>query len=189
MDDQDIILHILNGEINQFELLVEKYRRKVFSIICKRIPYNDQESTAQEVFLKAFRSLSTFDIEKPFENWLSIISVRTCYDYWREHHRSKQLTFVSGEERHDEWLEKAQAAHSLEKFEAEVSSKETLEVLDIVLKRLSPEDRLLIDLVYFEGWKVKEAGKILNWKLSKTKVRLMRAKQKLKKEIEKLLDK
>jgi len=186
MDDRDIIQQILDGDINQFEQLVDKYQNRVFSIICKRVPYQDQEATAQEVFLKTFQSLSTFDLEKPFENWLLTIAVRSCYNYWRKQKRKKEISIASTEEKHEEWLEKAKNAHSVEKFEAEVSKKETLEILQIVLEKLSPEDRLLIDLIYFEGWKLKEAAKILNWKLNKTKVRAMRARKKLKEEIQKI---
>ncbi len=189
MNDRDIIRQILNGEINQFELLVDKYRRKVFSVICKRVPVSDQESTAQDAFLKAFRSLSTFNTAMPFDNWLTTIAVRACYDYWRAHHRSKQVELVANKKSHEEWLQHAQDAHSLEQFESEVSKKETLEIVKMVLERLPPEDRLLIDLIYFEGWKLKEAAEILNWNLSKTKVRAMRARGKFKKEIEKILNK
>ncbi len=189
MDDRDIIRQILDGEINQFELLVDKYRRKVFSVICKRVPVSDQELTAQDVFLKAFRSLSTFNITMPFENWLMTIAVRTCFDYWRSHHRLKQTKLVLSEDSHEEWLQNVEDAYSIEKFESEVSRKETLEILQIILKKLSPEDRLLIDMVYLEGWKFKDVAKILNWKLSKTKVRSMRAKHKMRKELEKLFKK
>jgi RNA polymerase sigma-70 factor (ECF subfamily) len=183
MDDHNIIQEILDGEINKFELLIEKYNKSVFRVICKRVPFHDQEQTVQEVFIKAFQSLSTFNIQKPFENWLITIAVRSCYDYWREQKRKKQVAFTATEERHDQWLEQMENAHSIEKFEAEVSRKETLEMLEKVMKKLSPEDRLLVDLIYFEGWKLKEAAEILNWKLNKTKVRAMRARKKLRKEI------
>ena len=188
MDDRDIILKILDGEINQFELLIEKYRRKVFSIVCKRVPNRDQELVAQDIFIKAFSSLSTFKSTMPFENWLATIAVRTCYDYWRSAHRSKQIEIVTSDNKHENWLKSVHNAHSLEQFNREVSKQETLEVLTSVMKKLSPEDRLLIDLIYFENWKLKEAAEILNWKLEKTKVRAMRARKKLRKEIQSILN-
>ena len=188
MDDHDIIQQILNGDINQFELLINKYRRKIFSIVCKRVPNKDQELIAQDIFIKAFRSLSTFKTTMPFENWLATIAVRTCYDYWRSQHRSRQIQTVTTGDKHEEWLKSVHNAHSLEQFNREVSKQETLEVLTSVMKKLSPEDRVLIDLIYFENWKLKEAAEILNWKLEKTKVRTMRARKKLRKEIESILN-
>jgi len=185
MDDCGIIQEILNGDINQFEHLVDKYRKTVFRIICKRVPLQDQEATAQEVFIKVFRSLSTFQKDRPFENWLATIAIRCCYNYWREQQRKGESSFSSTTEQYEEWLERAENAYSVEKFESEVSKNDTLEVVKIVLQKLSPEDRLLVDLIYFEGWKLKEAAEILNWKLNKTKVRAMRARKKLKEEIEK----
>lgn len=187
MDDHDIIQKILNGDINQFELLIEKYSTKVFSIVCKRVPQGDYELVAQDVFIKVFQSLSTFKTAKPFENWLVTIAVRTCYDYWRSHYRSRQIDTVRLEEKHEEWLKHIHSAHSIEQFNKEESKRAILEILDIVLKKLSPEDRLLVDLIYFENWKLKDAAEILNWTLGKTKIRAMRARKRLRQEIEAML--
>lgn len=184
MDDHVIIKEILNGDINQFELLIDNYRRKIFSIVHKRIPERDHELVAQDIFIKAFRSLSTFNPAKPFENWLASIAVRTCYDYWRSHYRTKQIETVTLGTKHEEWLKEVCNAHSIEQFNSEKEKREILEIFDIVMQKLSPEDRLLVDLVYFENWKLKNAAEILNWTLEKTKVRAMRARKKLRKEIE-----
>lgn len=176
MQDCDIIRDILDGQVNEFEKLVDKYRRSVISVVSKRVPVQDRESVAQEVFLKAYRGLKGFDLCKPFENWIVTIAVRTCCDYYRKEARKRDVDFSSTEEEHNLWLEKAGAADSIEEFESQVSRKETMEMLELVLKKLSSEDRALIELVYFDGWKLKDAAVVMGWKLSKAKVRAMRAR-------------
>ena len=188
MDDRDIIREILDGNIDQFELLVDKYRRSVFMVLGKRIPSQDHEFVAQEVFIKVFRGLSGFDTAKPFENWLVTIAMRTCCDYWRKEKRNRQVSLSSLEEEHNEWIERVGVVKSVDEFESEVSRKETREILDLVMRQLPAEDRILVDLVYFEGWKLKDAAEVLNWQLSKTKVRAMRARNKMREYIKEILN-
>ena len=178
-EDREIIQQVLDGEINKFEMLIEKYRQKIFAIVGKRIPYQYHNEVAQDVFLNSFRSLSNFDLNKPFENWLARIAMRTCCDYWRAHAKDKNKASVT-EEKYDAWFENVQNAKSLEDFEIKVNRKETLELLEIVLQKLKPEERLLVDMIYFEGNTLKEASEVLNWKLSKVKVRAMRARKKMR---------
>ena len=116
------------------------------------------------------------------------ITVRTCYDYWRRESRNKTVSFSSIEEEHDAWLEKAGSVQSVEEFESQVSRKETREILEIVMQKLSPKDRTLVELVYFEGWKLKDAAKVLEWKLSKAKVRAMRARNAMREHIKEVLE-
>jgi RNA polymerase sigma-70 factor, ECF subfamily len=179
IDDRDIIQQVLDGEIDKFEMLIEKYRQKVFSIVGKRVPYQDHNEVAQDVFLNSFRSLSKFSLDRPFENWLSRIALRTCCDYWRAHAKDKQIASVT-QEKYDIWFENAGNAKSLEEFEANANREETLELLEIVLQKLSHEDRVLVEMIYFEGETLKEAAEVLNWTLSKVKVRAMRARNKMR---------
>lgn len=185
-EDRDIIQQVLDGEIDKFEMLIEKYRQKIFGIVGKRIPYQDHNEVAQDVFLNCFRSLSNFKLDRPFENWLARIAMRTCYDYWREHAKDKQLASAP-EEKHEQWLEQARSSKSLEDFEKKVKREETLEMLGIVLQLLKPEDRLLIDMIYFEEMSMQEAADTLKWKLSKVKVRAMRARLKMRERIKEVI--
>ena len=182
-EDREIIQQVLDGEVDKFEILIEKYRQKVFTIVGKRIPYQDHHAVAQDVFLNCYRSLSGFILERPFENWLARIALRTCCDYWREHAKDRHTAVVPENEDHNSWLELAGAATSLADFEAKVNREETLEILEIVLRKLNPEDRMLVEMVYFDGMSLQEAADLLEWKLSKVKVRAMRARQKMRESI------
>ena len=69
-----------------------------------------------------------------------------------------------------------------------VRDKDTKELLNWTLEKLSVEDRTLIEMIYFEGHSMKEAAEVLNWGSSKTKVRAMRARSKMRKILTKLIE-
>lgn len=186
--ENEIIKHILDGRREEFGILVDKYREKVFAMTAKRIPRDDIEDVAQEAFVRIFRSLAGYVPVKPFENWLATITLRCCCDYWRAAGRRRERTAPgdSGPERRD-WLERILAPASEEAFRALCARREAQELLDATLDRLDAADRMLIELVYWEDRPLAEAAEVLEWGRAKTKVRLMRARRKLRKIIAELI--
>lgn len=179
--DYEIIKNILGGNKDDFEKIVDKYQNKVFAMIAKRIPQDDVSDLAQEAFLRIYRGLANYIPKGPFENWLSVITLRTCYDFWRRKSRIKELTapdFVY--DSHYDWLEKISINMSSEAFLKLSQVNEAKELLDWALMKLNPDDRTLIEMVHLDGYSYKEAAEVLKWKLSKTKVRALRARKKLR---------
>jgi RNA polymerase sigma factor (sigma-70 family) len=79
-DDIDLVRKTLSGDKSAFDQLVKSASPRVFSIIHRFFHEKQQaEDVAQEVFIRAYRSLHTYAQEKPFANWLSTITVRMCY--------------------------------------------------------------------------------------------------------------
>ena len=186
--DLMVINSVLSGNINDFIVLVNKYQTRVFSLVAKRIPVNDIEDVSQEVFIRGFKNLSTFSQQKPFENWLSIIALRTCCDYWRKNSRRKELTAPAGESEQLKWLELIAVDMVSEKHRQHTAGKEMKELLNWTLGKLSAEDRILIEMIYFDGHSLKDAAEVLNWGSSKTKVRAMRARSKMRRILTQLIE-
>lgn len=186
--ENEIIKHILDGRREEFGILVDKYREKVFAMTAKRIPRDDIEDVAQEAFVRIFRSLAGYAPVKPFENWLTTITLRCCCDYWRAAGRRRERTAPgdSGPEQRD-WLERILAPASEEAFRALCTRREAQELLGVTLDRLDADDRMLVELVYWEDRPLAEAADVLEWGRAKTKVRLMRARRKLRKIIAELI--
>jgi len=179
--DYEIIKNILSGDKDDFEKLVDKYQYKVFSMIGKRIPQDDVSDVAQEAFLRIYRGLANYVPKRPFENWLTVITLRSCYDFWRSKNRIKELTAPKIEyEEHYQWLEKISADMSSDVFSRVSRANEAKELLEWILAKISPNDRTLIEMIYLDGYSYKETAEVLEWKLSKTKVRALRAKKKLR---------
>ena len=177
--DDEIVRRILDGDVNAFERLLVKYQDQVLKIVRKHIPYGQVEETAQDVFVRAYRSLQTFRGKSGFKQWLSAITVRTCYDFWRKQYRSREFSMSTLTEKQQDWLEKVISDQSSQLFNEQSSQKEARELLDWALDRLSAGDRMVLELVYLEGLSGKEAAELLGWSVANVKVRSHRSRKKL----------
>jgi RNA polymerase sigma-70 factor (ECF subfamily) len=185
-DDLEIISEVLDGDTNRFELLIERHREHVFRIVGRRVPREDVEEVAHDVFVRVWSSLSSFRGEGPFEHFLSKITVRTCHDYWRARYRSKEAPMSSLSEDHAAWLESTMTGAPEENFDSEESRMIARDITMRALSHLSPADRAVIELVHLEERPVKEAADLLGWSVANVKVRAHRSRKKLRKIIEKM---
>jgi RNA polymerase sigma-70 factor, ECF subfamily len=178
-NDEQIVRQIIDGDVNAFEELVIRYRSLVQAIAAKHVPFDQVEDTMQDVFLRTYRSLPSFRGEGGFKSWLSVIAVRTCYDYWREHYKMQEVPMSMLTDKHQAWLETVMSDQSKQSFYEGNPEREAREVLDWALATLSPADRMVLELVYLEGRSVKEAAALLGWSSANVKVRLFRSRKKL----------
>jgi RNA polymerase sigma-70 factor, ECF subfamily len=178
-NDDEIVGQVVAGNVNAFEHLLKKYQYLVLGIVKKHVPSDQIEDTVQDVFVRAYRSLPTYKGKNSFGHWLSVIAVRTCYDFWREHYKSRELPMSSLTEENEAWLNAALFDNSNQSFREAGLQKEAREILDWALDRLSAEDRMVVELVYLEGLSMKEAAGQLGWSTANVKVRLFRSRKKL----------
>src|SRR5438034_6571283 len=79
-----LIEQCLSGDQNAWEEIVRTHWRKVFNIAYKFVGRHDEaEDLTQDVFLKLFKSLKTFDRRANFSTWLISISRNLCIDHYR----------------------------------------------------------------------------------------------------------
>jgi len=179
--DEEIIHCVLDGDVNAFAYLLIRYKNHVNRIICRHVPYDEVEDVCQDVFVRVYQSLSNHSKEGKFKQWLSQIAVRTCCDFWRKRYRSQELTMSPLISEHRNWLEKAIAEESGNSFLQKGAEREARELLDWALRKLSPENRMILELVYLEGLSIKETSQLLGWSRVNVKVRAFRARRRLKK--------
>ena len=174
--------------MDAFDVLVRRYSQQVFEVVGRRVPANDLESVAQAVFVSAFRSLGIYEPRQPFEHWLLRIARRRCYDYWRQRQRRHEMPNTCLSEEQFQWFDRVSGGLSREVFERECQREEAAEVVHKALAKLSPDDRVLVECMYFEELPLKEVAATLGWSLSKAKVRAFRARKKLRQIVEHLLN-
>ncbi len=179
--DREIIQRIAGGDADAFAQILARYKDHVMGIVSRHVPFDQVEEIAHDTFIRAYQSLATFRGEDNFRHWIASITVRTCYDFWRERYRSKEVAMSSLNEQHQEWLENVISDTSDEQFGANGSRKEAREVLDWALAKLSAADRMVLELVYLEGLSVREAAEMLGWTVANVKVRSFRSRKKLQK--------
>lgn len=90
MDDTELIQNVLNGNQRDFERLVEKYQSTVFRIAIGLLHNKeDAEEIVQDVFIKVYKSLSSFDAKAAFSTWLYRVTVNASLNVLRKKKRQK----------------------------------------------------------------------------------------------------
>ncbi len=179
--DTEIIREVLEEDVDSFEVLVMRYKADVFRQVSRHVPFDLVEEIAQDVFVRAFQSLRSYRGESGFRTWLNTISVRTCYDYWRKHYRSREVALRPVTQNSVDPMDHAIAEQSFQVSKKKSTEEETRETLQWALDQLSPEDRMVLELVHLEEKSVKEAARLLGWSISNVKIRAFRSRRKLKK--------
>ena len=79
-----LIQRCLQGDELAWDAIVRQYRRKVFNVAYKFVGRHEEaEDLTQDIFLKIFKSLGTFDRRANFQTWLISVSRNLCIDHYR----------------------------------------------------------------------------------------------------------
>jgi RNA polymerase sigma-70 factor (ECF subfamily) len=176
--ESELIAAVLQGDSASFEPLVAKYSPRLFAT-ARRYARRDSEveDIVQEVWLKAFDKLASFRGEAPFEHWLMRLTVRTCYDFLRGHQRNRESTFTEISEAEEDWLDRFVSDPGTAAEDADAAKL----LVNRVLEKLSPEARLVIQLLEIEDHSVKEIAELTGWSVPLVKVRAFRARAEMRK--------
>ena len=176
--DAELIAAVLKGDTASFEPLVKRYSPRLFATARRYARRESEvEDVVQEVWSKTFQRLGSFRGEAPFEHWLMRLAVRTCYDFLRQHQRSREMTFSELSEHEDEWLDRFVTGPESASHDAPAAR----ELINRLLDQLSPPARLVITLLEIEERSVKEISKITGWSVPLVKVRAFRARAEMRK--------
>jgi RNA polymerase sigma-70 factor (ECF subfamily) len=86
-----LIERCLQGDQAAWEAIVRQHWRKVFNVAYKFVGKHDEaEDLAQEIFLKLFKSLDTFDRRANFQTWLISVSRNLCIDHYRSVRKERE---------------------------------------------------------------------------------------------------
>jgi len=145
------------------------------------------EEAAQEVFLKAFTQLGSFEGRGSLEGWLTRIATNTCLNMVRSSKRRPELTVSDLTDDEQSWMDQQSAGDGVEQASVE-NSLVAADLADRLLAVLPPEDQQALLMIDGEDASIKEVAEATGWSESKVKVRAFRARKKLREAMEKLLD-
>ena len=182
-EDTALAFRAADGDEAAFEQLVKKYERFV-STCAYSVTENAEDAldVSQEVFLKVYRSLPSFKGESSFSTWLYRVAKNCAYDFARK----KKPASVSLDAE-DEDGNSMDLPDSDEKVspEALALKKERSELLWRAIGRLSDEHREAITLRDINGLTYEQIAEITSLEVGTVKSRLFRAREALKKQLEK----
>jgi RNA polymerase sigma factor (sigma-70 family) len=177
--DNEIIDKVLSGDQSLYAQLVKRYQNFVFTIALRYTPNReDAEEIAQDVFVKAYRSLADFRGESKFSTWLYTIVTTTCITFLRK----KKVTIHSLDNEHI--FEAADNQNSTFKAN-QVEQKSKAQAINEAIKLLSVDDARIITLFYQAEQSLEEIGRIIGIDPNTAKVKLHRARVRLKEKMEK----
>jgi RNA polymerase sigma factor (sigma-70 family) len=172
--DTEIITRVLGGDQQAFALLLDRYQNYVFTLVLRFTDIReDAEEISQDIFVKAYRSLADFRGDSKFSTWLYTIVRTSCITFLRK----KKLATVSldNEKSHLQLADRESA------FKANlIEGKSRRSMVNEAMRMLSPDDTQVLTLFYHAEQSLDEIGKILAMDANTIKVKLHRARQRLK---------
>ena len=181
-EERKIIKKAAAGSADAFEQLLLKYQTPIYNL-CLRMTGNPEDAAdmTQEAFLKAWRSLSSFQFESSFSTWLYRLTTNTCLDYLRSQKRRPQCSLtVEDDDGEEQVLDVTDEAPTPE--EALLSAEERSQLVH-ALSQLEASQRQIITLRVVNDLSYAEIAEILDVKEGTVKSRLARARDNLRKKL------
>jgi RNA polymerase sigma-70 factor (ECF subfamily) len=177
-----------DGDESAFAEIMRRYSPRVFRVASRFYRRREQvEEAAQEIFLKAFTQLGSYEGRGSMEGWLTRIATNTCLNQLRGAKRRPELNVSDLTEDESSWLDAHLAVASAERHQAVERGLVAADLAARVLNTMSPDDRLVLTMIDGEDAPVKEVAEVTGWSESKIKVRAFRARKRMREAVEKLL--
>lgn len=176
--DMEIISRVLKGEQNAYAELVNRYQSYVFTLTMRFTKNReDAEEVSQDIFVKAYRSLADFRGASKFSTWLYTIVNTTCITFLRK----KRLEVHS--------LDNEKVFESVENHDSgfnanQVEQKSKVNMVNQAIAMLNTDDAEILTLFYKAEQSLEEIAQVLGLETNTVKVRLHRARQRLKDRME-----
>jgi RNA polymerase sigma factor (sigma-70 family) len=178
LNDNELISKVLSGDQQAYAALVSRYQNYVFTLALRFTKNReDAEEVSQDIFIKAYRALADFRGASKFSTWLYTIVNTTCITFLRK----KRLEVHSLD--NDKVFEVADNQDSGMRANL-VEQKSRLAMVNQAIKMLSTDDAEVITLFYKGEQTLEEIAQILGIEANTVKVRLHRARTRLKEKME-----
>jgi RNA polymerase sigma-70 factor, ECF subfamily len=180
--DAELVVEALRGAQEAFREIVVRFERPVYSLIVRMVQDpGAAEDLAQEVFIKAFRRLETYDSARKFSSWLFKIAHNTTIDHLRRHapETVPLERSTDRDEEHRGGLAAILADESLEDPSAAAERKDMARSLERAIAHLRPDYREVVVLFYVEGASYQEICDATGLPLGTVKTNLHRARKAL----------
>ncbi len=178
LSDEELAKLVQKGETDKFGVLMERYQAKLFRYGRKFLYDSDNiEDVVQEVFIKTYQNINSFDTSQRFSPWIYRIAHNTYVNAIKK--SSIGPTYLVDFD--------ALVSHTVvdDPIVREKEQKEMKEVVDRGLSLIEPKYREILVLYFIEELSYKEISDILRIPIGTVGVRIMRAKEILRGEMEK----
>jgi RNA polymerase sigma-70 factor (ECF subfamily) len=181
LSDIELIEQTLAGNQAAYADLVKRHQRFVFTLAMRFAKgREDAEEIAQDCFIKAYRSLSSFQKQSKFSTWLYSIVYTTAMTFLRK--KRVDTTSIDNEET---YIQIESKPGSYDRHDVENKSRSYY--LNQAIAQLLPDDATIITMFYKGEQSLEEIAQVLGIEANTVKVKLFRARQRLKEKLERNL--
>jgi RNA polymerase sigma-70 factor (ECF subfamily) len=175
------------GDAQAFEELILSYHKKVLNLAYRMLgSVSDAEDAAQEIFIKVFRTLYSFNERSAFSTWLYKVATNVCLDILRKRKRQNggAMVSINRYNSQDDEYELPIEDDAPSPYE-EAQKKEAMRALNSALDLLSEEQRAVIVMRDINGLSYEEIADVMECSLGTIKSRINRSRLALRKLLEK----
>jgi RNA polymerase sigma-70 factor, ECF subfamily len=172
LDDETLLREVAAGDRTAFEVLYRRFYRRLYGFLARFLPERGQiEEVLDDVMLVVFRDAGRFEARSRVSTWIFGIAYRSAQHARRPRAADARFEAIESEEA---LAVKAGAA------EAGTPRFELRQLIDRALALLSPEQRLVVELTYFEDCSYQEIAAIADCPVGTVKTRMFHARKRLK---------
>ena len=185
--DRQLVERAQRGDKRAFELLVEKYQRKLARLLSRFIrDPAEVEDVTQEAFIKAYRALPAFRGDSAFYTWLYRIGINTAKNYLMAMgRRAPTSTEVEADEA--EGFEEGEQLRDINTPESLLLSNEIAQTVNSTIEKLPEELRTAIQLREIEGMSYEDIAKVMDCPIGTVRSRIFRAREAIAEQLRPLL--
>jgi len=185
--DRELVARAQRGDKQAFNLLVEKYQRKLGRLLSRFIrDPGEVEDVTQEAFIKAYRALPAFRGDSAFYTWLYRIGINTAKNYLMAMgRRAPTSTEVEAEEA--EGFEEGEQLRDINTPESVLLSNEIAQTVNRTIEALPEELRTAIQLREIEGMSYEDIAKVMDCPIGTVRSRIFRAREAIAEQLRPLL--
>ena len=186
--DQQLVARAQRGDKQAFNLLVEKYQRKLARLLSRFIrDPAEVEDVTQEAFIKAYRALPAFRGDSAFYTWLYRIGINTAKNYLMAMgRRAPTSTEVEAEEA--EGFEEGEQLRDINTPESVLLSNEIAQTVNSTIEKLPEELRKAIQMREIEGMSYEDIAQAMDCPIGTVRSRIFRAREAIAEQLRPLLD-
>ncbi len=178
-EDAYLVQRTLEGDIRAFEALIDKYKNMVFTISFRMLGnHTDAEDASQEVFLRLYNSLSKYNSNHKFSNWLYQITMNICRDELRKRKSTKTSLSLDEPIREEDGKDIASLIPDEYNLPERVAEENELRNrLELAIQKLPKDYKEPLVLRYTKGLSYEDISSILKLPIGTVKIRIHRARK------------
>ncbi len=181
-DDIELVKRAKDGDSKAYDKLILLYKDVVFSIVYRMVRNKQEaEDLTQETFIKAYKSLTSFNEAYAFSTWLFKIATNSCIDHFRKrklktYSMDQTIRYKDDEIRHEYADPKPGVEHDL------VANERAI-IIRTAIEQLPEKYRIVIEMRHQQEQSYEEIAEKLDLPLGTVKARIFRAREMLNKNL------